>query len=145
MSDVGKNRKGGNERRYIPINRWSEDERPREKLVFHGKSTLSNVELIAILIRIGYKEKSAIDVAKELLDSYGGKLSNLASLDVNELSRFKGIGKAKAISILAALELSNRILKEDYGSIIKISSSEDAYKYLLRYYKDLRTEEFRVI
>jgi len=145
MGDKDINNNGGKNRVYLPINKWSEDERPREKLLLHGKNTLSNVELIALLIRSGCKEKSAIDVAKELLDNYGGKLSNIAKLDVNELGKFKGIGKAKAICILAALELSNRLLKEDCGNIVKIISSEDAYRYLLRYYKDLRTEEFRVI
>jgi DNA repair protein RadC len=92
----------------ITIKSWAEDDRPREKLLLKGKHNLSNSELIAIILGSGSREQSAVELARELLSSVSNNLSLLGKLTHNELTKFKGIGDAKAISILAALEIGRR-------------------------------------
>ena len=94
--------------RSFPIHRWSEEDRPREKLLKKGKSSLSDSELLAILIGTGSKEESAVNLCKRILSSVNYNLNEISKLSVNELIRFKGIGRAKAISIIAAIELGKR-------------------------------------
>ena len=92
----------------MPILQWAEEDRPREKLLIKGKSVLSEAELLAILIGSGSSEKSAVALCQEILASTNNDLNQLAKLGVNELIKFKGIGEAKAISIISALELGRR-------------------------------------
>ncbi|RLD25404.1 MAG: hypothetical protein DRI54_04920 [Bacteroidetes bacterium] len=128
----------------ISIKSLAEDDRPREKLILNGKSTLSNAELIAILIGSGNTEKNAVELAREILKTYSDQLSKLSKANVDELTHFKGIGPAKAINIVAALELSKRRLKESGNETKKISSSHDAFDAIKPYLFDLNVEEFWV-
>ncbi|MCX6351142.1 MAG: DNA repair protein RadC [Bacteroidetes bacterium] len=136
---------GYTESQYLPINKWSEDDRPREKLLTKGKSALSDAELIAILIGSGYKDKSAVEVSRIILQEVGNDLSQLARLNVKQLTKFKGIGEAKAISIVAALELGRR--RKDVAVEVKskIITSLDAYQYFYPHLVDLSHEEFFII
>ena len=129
-----------------PINKWAEDDRPREKLLLKGKNSLSNAELIAILIGSGNKHQSAVELAQEIMDKAGNNLIELSRFSVHDLtSKFNGIGTAKAISILAALELGKRRLMEQALEKKKISSSRDAYDILTPFLTDLYAEEFRIL
>ncbi len=96
------------EKNTLPINEWSLDDRPREKLMLKGNASLSDAELIAILIGSGSREESAVGLSKRILQHNKNNLNQLARLSINELKKFKGIGEAKAISIVAALELGKR-------------------------------------
>lgn len=87
---------------------WAEEDRPREKLLLKGKAALSEAELIAILIGSGTRSLSAVDVAKQILGEAGNNLNELARFSVKDLKKIKGIGEAKAISIVSALELGRR-------------------------------------
>ncbi len=129
-----------------PISKWAEDDRPREKLLLKGKSTLSNAELIAILIGSGNKNQSAVELAQEIMNRAGNNLIELSRFTIHDLtSMFKGIGQAKAISIIAALELGKRRLMEQALEKKKITSSKDAYKILTPFLTDLYAEEFRIL
>src|SRR5688572_11417430 len=92
----------------IPIHKWAEDDRPREKLSLKGKQALSNAELLAILISTGTKEASAVELGKKILRLANDNLHELGKLSVKDLRKVKGIGEAKAVSIAAALELGAR-------------------------------------
>ncbi|MEK7226100.1 MAG: DNA repair protein RadC [Bacteroidota bacterium] len=127
------------------IKQWSKDDRPREKLLSAGAENLSNSELLAILIRNGTKQKSAVDLAKEVLKLGKDNLGELGKLSVKELMKIKGIGEAKAISIVAALELGRRkqasaVLQKDL-----VSSSTDIARYLQAKLKDYRHEVFAIL
>lgn len=128
-----------------PINQWAEDDRPREKLVLKGKSSLSNAELIAILIGSGNSQQSAIELSQEILNEVNNNLIELSILDITELTAFKGIGQAKAISIIAALELGKRRLSSKVMAKKKITSSKDAYELFLPELIDRYDEQFRVL
>jgi DNA repair protein RadC len=128
------------------IRYWAEDDRPREKLLSKGKGTLSNAELIAILIGSGNKEHSAVELAKQIMNKAGNNLIELSKFTVNDLKKyFNGIGIAKAVSIVAALELGKRRLLEKALDRKKVSSSKDAYETMVPYLTDMYTEEFRVL
>ena len=90
------------------IKDWAADDRPREKMMSKGKIALSNAELLAILLRVGKEGMSAVDVARALLDSVDNNLITLSNLTIDDLTQHDGIGEAKAITILAALELGKR-------------------------------------
>ena len=92
----------------LSINQWAEEDRPREKMMMHGASSLSNAELLAILIGSGNTDESAVELMRKVLDKYNNSLSALGKCSVNDLCKFKGIGPAKAITILAASELGKR-------------------------------------
>lgn len=128
-----------------PINAWAEDDRPREKLMLKGKSALSDAELIAILIGSGNKEESAIDLSRRILKDNGSSLAELARQSVLNLQRFKGIGEAKAIAIVAALELGQRRRIADKVSRNKIGSSQDVFELMQPKIGELTHEEFWVI
>jgi DNA repair protein RadC len=128
----------------IEFNEWSELDRPREKLVRLGLSSLSIAELIAILIRTGSKNKNAVELSKELLASYDNNLASLSRLSIQELSRVKGLGSVKAISIMAALELGRR-RREFEISGNKIKSSADVAAQMQPLLSDLAHEEFWII
>lgn len=127
------------------IKNWLEDDRPREKLLLKGKNSLSDAELIAILIASGSKNESAVDLSKRILKSVEGNLIELSKLSVNELKKFKGIGEAKAISIVAALELGSRRRGAEALERKSITSSHDAFEVLQMHVADPNYEQFFVI
>ncbi len=129
----------------ISIKAWAEEDRPREKLVGQGRRSLTDAELIAILIGSGSRDESAVELSKRILHHYKNDLNALGKAGVNELSKFKGIGEAKAISIIAALELGRRRDDTENEAITKIGFSGDAYKILYRIFADLNHEEFWII
>ena len=126
----------------IQIKHWAEEDRPREKLQLKGKSALSEAELIAILIGSGAASISAVDVSKVILNAVNNDLNSLAKLSVKDLTKFKGIGEAKAISIVAALELGRRRKETENRKRPKIRSSHDAYTLMKAELLDLSHEEF---
>lgn len=130
---------------HLSINKWAEEDRPREKLLLKGKSNLSDAELIGILLGSGTKTLSAVDLAKQILKHANNDLHTLAKLSVNELMKFKGIGEAKAISIVSALELGRRRKDAEPTKVIQIKSSQDAFDYLMPDLSDLPHEEFWII
>lgn len=127
------------------IKHWSEDDKPREKLVHKGKSALSDAELVAILIGSGSKEESAVELSKRILASVGNNLNELGKLSILQLTQFKGIGEAKAVAISAALEIGRRRRGEEVLRINKIGSSRDAFELLLPTLGDLAHEEFWIL
>lgn len=127
------------------IRSWAEDDRPREKLLLKGKSTLSDAELIAILIGSGNTEETAVDLSKRILQSLKNNLSELGKLSVKDLMQFKGIGEAKAISIIAALELGRRRKDSQPEKRVKITDSQTAFDVIYPNLGDLNHEEFWVI
>lgn len=129
----------------ISIKSWAEEDRPREKLLTQGRRVLSDAELIAILIGSGSQNESAVDLSKRILLHYTGDLNLLGKGSVNDLSKFKGIGEAKAITIIAALELGRRRKETGHQTTEKIGSSKDAFHLMYRYFADLNHEEFWII
>lgn len=127
------------------IKQWAKDDRPREKLLLKGPAALSNSELIAILINNGTREKSAVELAQEVLRAGKENLSDLGKMSVKELMKIKGIGEAKAISIAAAMELGRR--REAYNSTDKqhIKDSKDIARFLQPLLKDHKHEVFAVV
>lgn len=128
-----------------PITSWSLEDRPREKLLLKGKEALSDSELIAILIGSGNQTLSAVDLSKQILRTASDNLHELARWEVSELMQFKGIGEAKAISIVAALELGRRKLLTDPVDRIQLRSSNDIYKVMSPLLADLTHEEFWIL
>ncbi|SDM05522.1 DNA repair protein RadC [Catalinimonas alkaloidigena] len=131
--------------RYVRINQWAEEDRPREKLELKGKAALSDAELIAILIGSGTVSESAVDVAKRVLQLVDNNLNELARLSLRDLQKVKGIGKAKAITIVSALELGRRRKEADPVQRPQITCSRDAYEILRPHMLDLAVEEFWLI
>ncbi len=130
----------------LPISSWAEDDRPREKLLLKGKGQLSKAELIAILIASGNREESAVELSKRILSSVDNNLAELSKLSVNELCKFKGIGTAKAISIVAALEIGRRRRADDViQKKKKINSSKDVYDTFYADLSDKHYEEFWIL
>ncbi|MDA0314246.1 MAG: DNA repair protein RadC [Bacteroidetes bacterium] len=114
----------------IKIFELAEEDRPREKLLLKGKSALSDAELVAILIRTGTTACSAVDLSRMLLASVGNNLAAVARMSVADLTKFKGIGEAKAISIVSALELGRRRKEQDLPKRQKITSSKQVYELM---------------
>lgn len=129
---------------HFPITNWSEDDRPREKLMLKGKSVLSDAELIAILIGSGSRNESAVDLSKRILASVD-TLNSLGKMSIAQLTNFKGIGEAKAITIIAALELGRRRRAEDAVELIKITSSKLVFEIMQPIIGELPHEEFWVL
>ncbi|CAM1341969.1 RadC family protein [Tenacibaculum amylolyticum] len=129
----------------LNIKSWAIEDRPREKLMLKGKTVLSDAELIAILIASGNREESAVELSKRILKSMGNNLNKLGRLSIEELKRFKGIGEAKAISIITALELGRRRHFEGKKRSDKIVSSKDVFKLMQPIIGDIQHEEFWVI
>ncbi len=130
---------------YLNILSWAEEDRPREKLLLKGKTTLSDAELIAILIGSGTRSMSAVDVAKLILHKADNNLNQLAKFSVKDLQKIKGIGEAKAISIVGALELGRRRKESDFVEKVKITCSNDIYQLMKPELMDLQKEEFWVL
>ena len=127
------------------IKNWSDDDKPREKLVQKGRSVLSDAELIAILIGSGSRAESAVELSKRILATVDNNLNELGRLSIKQLMTFKGIGEAKAVSITAALEVGRRRREEDAAKIDKIGSSQDVYHLLQPLLGDLEHEEFWIL
>lgn len=123
----------------------AEDDRPREKFLLNGKNVLSDAELLAIIIKMGHKEESAVELARTILKSVDQNWNNLSKLSVKDLTKFKGIGTVKAIEILTALEIGRRRAAQEVPEKIQISNSEDTFKILHPMIGDLQTEEFWAI
>ena len=127
------------------IRQWAKDDRPREKLLSKGSEALSDSELLAILIHNGTREKSAVELAKDVIRLGKNNLSELGKISIKELMKIKGIGEAKAITIAAALELGRR--RQAGNSLEKpvVSNSSDVANYLQTILKDYRHEVFGVL
>ena len=124
---------------------WAEEDRPREKLLLKGKSVLSDAELIAILIGSGTRSISAVDVAKMILSNANHNLNELAKFSIKDLRKVKGIGEAKAIAIVSALELGRRRKESEFAEKVKITCSNDIYQFMKPELLDLPKEEFWVL
>ena len=127
------------------IKNWSEDDKPREKLMLKGSVSLSDAELVAILIGSGSRDESALSLSKRILSSVDNKLNTLDKLSIKQLMKFKGIGEAKAISIAAALELGKRRKSEEKSIPKVISSSRDVFEIMQPIIGELPHEEFWVV
>lgn len=127
------------------IKNWSEDDRPREKMLQKGRSTLSDAELIAILIGSGNRDESAVALSQRILASIENNLNELGKLSIRNLTGFKGIGNAKAISIIAALELGRRRREEDVLEKKKITSSNSVFELMQPLIGELPHEEFWIV
>lgn len=120
----------------------AEDDRPREKFLLKGKSALSDSELLAIILKIGHKNESAVELARRILQSVDNNWHNLSKLSVKDLTKFKGIGEVKAIEILTALEIGRRRAAQVVPERKIITGSRDAYQILKPHLADLQREEF---
>lgn len=144
----------------LNIKQWAEEDRPREKLVAKGVEALSNAELLAILIGSGNTEESAVELMRRLLADCGNSLNALGKMLLDELTgtvsqseegrvrpvrRYKGLGVAKAVTIMAACELGKRRMQEEVAERKQIRSSEDLYCYYLPLMQDLQHEECHVL
>ena len=144
----------------LNIKQWAEEDRPREKLVAKGVEALSNAELLAILIGSGNTEESAVELMRRLLADCGNSLNTLGKMSLDKLTgtvsqseegrvrpvrRYKGLGVAKAVTIMAACELGKRRMQEEVAERKQIRSSEDLYRYYLPLMQDLQHEECHVL
>lgn len=129
----------------VTIKSWAEEDRPREKLLLQGRRSLTDAELIAILIGSGNRNETAVELSRRILRDHQNDLDKLGKLTVVDLSRFKGIGEAKAISIIAALELGRRRKEAEVPVRYQIGNSSDVYKILLPVFADLDHEEFWIL
>jgi len=129
----------------LTIKGWALEDRPREKLMQKGKTVLTDAELIAILIGSGSKGESAVELSKRMLNSVHNNISQLAALSIEQLKEFKGIGEARAISIITALELGKRRHFEQTKEKPIIKSSKNAFKIMQPIIGDLSYEEFWVL
>jgi len=127
------------------IKDWAKDDQPREKMIAKGKASLSNAELLAILLRIGKEGMSAVDVARTLLDSVGNDLIKLSNLSISDLTQHDGIGEAKAIAIMAALELGKRRRAAEASVVEEVKDSKDAYERFIPKIDDMSQEHFLVL
>lgn len=130
--------------KYRTIKEWSEDDRPREKLAKYGSSSLSNSELIAILIGSGSRGFSALDAAKELID-LAGNIYDLSGLSVDKIKTIKGLGDARAVTLKAAFELAKRIKSEPLKFDKKIVSPDVIARYYIPRYYGVTHEEFLIV
>lgn len=126
----------------IGIKMWAEADRPREKLMLSGRRQLTDAELIAILIGSGNRSETAVDLSKRMLSAYQNDLDAFGKASIKDLSKFKGIGEAKAIAIVAALELGRRRKDTAVQEVVKVGSSSDAFQHLHADFADLNHEEF---
>lgn len=129
----------------MSIKYLAEDDRPREKFLLKGKNSLSDSELLAIIMGSGSRDETAVELARRILDSVENNWHQLSLLGVKDLMKFKGVGEVKAITIATALEIGRRRASQEIPEKPQISSSSDAYKILKLHLADLRTEEFWAI
>ncbi|MBQ8565344.1 MAG: DNA repair protein RadC [Bacteroidaceae bacterium] len=129
----------------LTITQLSVDDRPREKMMMHGVRALSNAELLAILIGSGNTEETAIELSQRILNDTDNNLNRLGKCDLKELMTYKGIGEAKAITIIAAMELGRRRREEGVPERPLLNSSQKVYDYMRQRLVDLPHEEFWAI
>ncbi|WP_454980741.1 RadC family protein [Capnocytophaga haemolytica] len=129
----------------MPIKEWSDSDKPREKMIAQGKNSLSNAELLAILIGSGSKNESAVSLSRRILASVNNNLTNLGKLSLQQLQQFKGVGEAKAVTILAATELGKRRSNEQPTELIRIASASSVFKLMQPIIGELPHEEFWVL
>lgn len=129
----------------LPIKSWADDDKPREKLLSKGAEALSDAELIAILFGSGSREESAVALSQRILRQYDNNVNDLGRVSLDELIRFKGIGPAKAITLLAALELGRRRQHTEAKALPIIGSSQDAFHILQPLVADLDHEQFYIL
>jgi len=129
----------------LSIKQWAEEDKPREKLLLKGKAALSDAELLAILIGSGTGGVSAVDLSKQILSHFENDLNMLGKANLKDLMQFKGIGEAKAITIIAATELGKRRQLTQVKEKPKITSSADAYNCLYSVMEDLNHEVFKIL
>lgn len=127
------------------IKGWADEDKPREKLMSKGKSALTDVELLAILLRSGTKSLTAVDVARQLLNKADNNLGKLSKMALSDLTRISGVGETKALSIIAALELGMRRRMQVMPQNKSISSSNDAFELLYPQVADCSYEQFWVL
>lgn len=131
--------------RNLRIKEWALEDRPREKLISNGRNSLSNAELIAILLGSGNHCESALDVSKKILNLVDNNLHELSRLSIDQLKKIKGIGPVKATTIIAAFELGNRRKQAERPEYVRITSSNEAFKLMLPVVGDLVHEEFWIL
>ncbi|HKM94330.1 MAG TPA: DNA repair protein RadC [Prolixibacteraceae bacterium] len=129
----------------LSIKQWAVEDRPREKMLKHGFAALSNAELVAILIGSGNRDESAVELSRRILSDFKNDLDQLCKASVDRLMSYKGMGEAKTINVLAALELGKRWQLAGTSNLQKITSSEDAFKIMSIDLIELQHEEFWVI
>lgn len=129
----------------LSIKQWAVEDRPREKMVQNGTRSLSDAELMAILIGSGNAEESAVELSRRILQSAGNNLNDLGKKQVGDLLKFKGIGEAKAVNILAALELGRRRREQNPSERLVITTSTEAANYFRPMLEDRPVEEFWVL
>ncbi len=129
----------------LNIKDWAEEDRPREKMLLKGVAALSDAELLGILIGSGNKNETAVELSRRILTEYKNDLDQLGKTSVEKLKNFNGIGEAKAINILAALELGRRRQLSEPGEVRRINSSQDAFQSVSLELSDLVHEEFWVL
>ena len=135
-----------NEDFYLTVKEWDDGDKPREKMLEKGKKELSNAELVAILLRSGIPGKGAVDLAKEVLACAGNSLTTLSRLEYSQMRHIKGLGEAKATTLMAALELGWRMQGEIHSDKeLIISDSKALFKYMTPLLADLDHEEFWVV
>ncbi|MFT7343711.1 MAG: DNA repair protein RadC [Lentimonas sp.] len=127
------------------IKSWAEDDRPREKLKLKGRHILSDSEVLAILLSSGTREKTAVELAQEILQHFNNDFHSLSRATIEDLKQFKGVGEAKAITIVAALEMGRRRRDALHKKKVLVTSSKDAFDLLQPFFMDLQHEEFYVI
>jgi DNA repair protein RadC len=130
---------------YISLKHLSPDDQPREKLLDKGRAVLSDAEILAILIGSGSRNKSAVQLCQEILADVQGDLNALARLSVQDLMKYKGIGEAKAISIIAALELGRRRTPDSFDKSDAIKSATDVFNLMRANFADKEQEEFYAV
>lgn len=129
----------------FPIKSWSDDDKPREKLLHKGRRILTNAELLAILIGSGSKNESAVALAKRILASTNHNLNELGKVSIKQLMKFKGIGEAKAVTIAAALEVGRRRDLDTGNKAVKVTGSSSVFKVLQPVLGELEHEEFWIL
>lgn len=131
--------------RKLSIKSWAEEDRPREKLITQGRRSLTDAELLAILIRSGSTTDSAVELCKQILHTCDNDLNKLSRISVRELSSLKGMGQAKAMSIIAALELGRRRRDVPPSESTQVTTSIEVYEAINAKFKDLNHEEFWIV
>lgn len=131
--------------KHLSLKLLAEEDRPREKLVLQGRQALTEAELLAIVLGSGNRDETAVQLAQRMLREHQNNLHSLARLSLTELQQFKGVGEAKAISIVAAFELGRRRIATETGEKPKISSSFVAYQLFQKRLSDLPHEEFWIV
>ncbi len=127
------------------IKDWSDDERPRERVIAMGPEAVSNAELLAILIGSGTTKQTSVELMRTILSDHGNSLRALGSMTRQALEEYNGIGQAKAVTIQAAMELGKRLMRESKSTKTRLGGSRDAYDYMRSIIMDLQYEECHVL